>query len=849
MAARLAALGAIAVLTLVGATAGASLKRASVATPTPIAPARGASFQALPAFGWRGVGGIDHYEFQIGADPSFNSPVLGTGRDAFSTRNTWATLKQTVPNGTYWWHVRAVSKSGAVSGWSSPRSIRKQWRSVPKLVAPSMGAEIRFPTTPLVLRWSAVPYAARYLVYLATDRDLGTLVSGDAVETQGLSYSPSVTLADRHLYYWAVVPVDAEGNHGVRSKVSSFTWRWRSETTPSWRDLVAAPEHFDPQLSWKPVPGAARYEVEINPAKEWTIGSKVCCNDPVVTTALSPTDLLPNNRYYYRVRAINVDGNAGRWTPAGDGTTLFSFTKVFDNYEGSGLATVKNVRLLDNLGNALGLGGSTTSPIIAWDPVPGASKYEVVVTGPPPPCPSFDVFTAVPAWTPLATGRKPPPYSVPGARVSEEKLLCVGRYSVNLRAYSDDGIDRKDIFGNFTYVSDAFNIVGYPTGGGALTASAYLTPVNDQVERWTPLFRWQSVGGAVGYWVIVSKDQSFTTIADYAYTRIPAYAPRTTYTDEETSYYWAILPDIGSSTPIDPNFVAGGKFQKRSLQPTVVQPATDRMRILGPPTFRWSPAMGAKYYLLQVSEDRNFGTRLDEIKTHSTAYTSTKTYAANAALYFRVRAVDENEIGLTWSARRVFRDALATPKLGNANERGGDLIPTWTWQHIQGALSYDVHVDLPDGGGRDFSGDLLTALTPTEMSGTGVFRWKVRAEFPEARGGKTAVGPYSRAMTFIRTVRPPKGARASVGGRSLLLSWQPKIGARQYLVQVATTPDFSRTTVSDQTDGTVYAPDFSSGDWSKSKLFYWRVAVVDAGGNSGNYSPVQTFRLQLPEKR
>jgi hypothetical protein len=135
------------------------------------------------------------------------------------------------------------------------------------------------------------------------------------------------------------------------------------------------------------------------------------------------------------------------------------------------------------------------------------------------------------------------------------------------------------------------------------------------------------------------------------------------------------------------------------------------------------------------------------------------------------------------------------------------------------------------------------------MTGTGVFRWQVRAEFPEARGGKTAVGPYTRAMTFTRTIRPPSGARALIGARSVLLSWQPKIGAEHYLVQIGTTPDFGRAIGNVRTDSTSFAPDFRSGSWSQSTVFYWRVAVVDADSNSGNYTPVRSFRLRLPKSR
>src|SRR5213078_5210008 len=88
--------------------------RAAVNRPTPTAPAPNAVVQFVPAFAWTPVKGADKYEFQIAADPGMNSPVLGTGKDDFFTRNTRATLMKTVPNGTYYWRVRAVGPDDAV---------------------------------------------------------------------------------------------------------------------------------------------------------------------------------------------------------------------------------------------------------------------------------------------------------------------------------------------------------------------------------------------------------------------------------------------------------------------------------------------------------------------------------------------------------------------------------------------------------------------------------------------------------------------------------------------------------------------------------------------------------------
>jgi hypothetical protein len=97
---------------------------------------------------------------------------------------------------------------------------------------------------------------------------------------------------------------------------------------------------------------------------------------------------------------------------------------------------------------------------------------------------------------------------------------------------------------------------------------------------------------------------------------------------------------------------------------------------------------------------------------------------------------------------RTFRNTLARPVQTGDNLSRSDFIPTWSWNFIPGALSYDLHVELPDGTTRDFPNMLPTAFTPIRMTGTGVFHWQVRAEFPQARDGKTAQGPYSARMAF-----------------------------------------------------------------------------------------------------
>src|SRR5207247_278512 len=104
--------------------------------------------------------------------------------------------------------------------------------------------------------------------------------------------------------------------------------------------------------------GAAHYEVEINSDVDFALGSKVCCTDATLGTSLAPKKLLPNNTYYWRVRAIDLEGNAGVWNEGPQ------FVKDFDNVA----PTIPNIRLSDNAG-PLATGSPTSAPIVSWDPV------------------------------------------------------------------------------------------------------------------------------------------------------------------------------------------------------------------------------------------------------------------------------------------------------------------------------------------------------------------------------------------------------------------------------------------------------------------------------------------------
>jgi hypothetical protein len=130
-----------------------------------------------------------------------------------------------------------------------------------------------------------------------------------------------------------------------------------------------------------------------------------------------------------------------------------------------------------------------------------------------------------------------------------------------------------------------------------------------------------------------------------------------------------------------------------------------------------------------------------------------------------------------------------------------------------------------------------------KMTGTGVFHWRVRAEFPKDTTG-TVPGPYSATQSFTRTIGEPVNARTDSDKTHVVLSWDPRLGVDHYKLQISSTPDFSRVVESVDTENPSYAPTMTSYGYQSGGNLYWRVAGVDEDRNQGDWTQVQQIRLQ-----
>jgi hypothetical protein len=833
---------------LTGKAAAAGLR-----SPTLQSPGNRASVQSLPAFTWASVRGATYYDFEFAADPRFTSGVTGFGQGANRLSDTAITSDKTIPDGTYYWRVRGVTAKDHAGPWSATRLLHKAWTDAPTLLNPMSGTTA-WPTNPLVLNWTAVPHAVKYDVWVATDPGLSNLISGPVksptwTEATNLALSTALTPGT---YYWAITPVDAEGNLGQRSQIGSFTWTWPSATSVNEANASLDPGVVDPQFSWATIPGATSYQVEINSSPSFPPGSDWCCSDKVLGNSLTPTQFLPNETtLYWRMRALDSAGDAGQWN------TGQPFTESFDQLN----PTIPNLTLRDVNGNGLASGAGTQTPIVTWDAVPGASSYEVQVT----PHQTLgcdwssasivlDVTTATTAWTPFASGKRIGPSAWPSFEGGDKPYPPSSgspgvSYCLRVAARRDDAATGgSQIVSDWTQLggTNAAAFVFLPEStSGTLTptpASAYVLPgpaASSPTVTSTPLFTWNAVPGAAGYYVVVSRDACFTDVVDVGFTRVTAYAPRIAnkapYADETDSYYYAIVPAAnadGSGVFTDPECMSGSEdnpqaFTKSSTPSSLVAPVGGASATTDP-TFSWTSAQGARNYTLQIDTDPSFSTPLLQVTTDSTSYTVESTLPAGN-LYWRVRANDVAKQGLNWSATATFSHTLPVPSPSPSDPRGGETLPVFAWTAEDGAVGYDIHFVQADGTTKDF-----TTQGPVGSwqywYGTGIWRWQVRADYP----GNVSSAYFSPQMPFVRVETPPRGAYGTKSGNRIVISWNSDPNAKQYKVQLSTTDGFGSTVASDTTDNTVWVPQITSS--TAAHTLYWRAATIDWGGNVGAYA-------------
>jgi hypothetical protein len=798
-------------------------------------PRSGASVQALPAFEWAAVAKASAYQFQLSADKHFASVVQSfLHKGSIETPNTAVTLDKALPNGVYYWRVRAVSSTGGSGAWSATRKLSKSWTIAPQLLEPTSGAA----SQPLVFKWSSVPYAVKYQLTVATDPHFANQVLGtktSPVITQATVYTPSVPFDAGVSYFWQVTPIDAEGHKGAPSQAAAFTYTWGSETATEVKDLNADPRVFDPLFSWAPVPGAVRYEVEVNSAGGFPPGSKWCCSGTTIGTSLAPTQALANNRYYWRVRALDAKGNAGVWNEGA------SFTKAFDGVTPS----VPGLTMREPGGGVLGGVPETSTPIVTWDPVPGASLYQVQVApyrplgcdwsavGKDPAL--YQAETATTAWTPLGPGSRIGPPAWPRPQGTVKQLRSEGAFTANTTKGSRLLTGAKLTSGFTPEPGDLVEGAGIPAGATVTAVTKTLTTYAVEIdEAATASASEEAVSAKPRYCVqvyarsdndaqggqVISQPTQLNGSGEpaFALTSPQTDAPEAPFVTPPEAY---LLPSAGTVTPRTPYF-------------------------------SWKPVPGAQGYYVVVSRDAGFTEVADVGFTNVPAYAPRLANEAplsdeTTAYYWVVIPTTGANGSGAFSAGNPQEDSpqnfekQSAPPTPVAPGNGATVPaqPTFEWSTAENARTYRIQVSQDPSFGHpleDATTD-ATAYTSSTTYPAGVpLYWRVRANDWTGQG----LG-WSPVWHFVRTLAAPEHPTStpSRGEPIPVLNWSPVQGAVGYELHF------------DKVNGTaanfsVAAAAATPTEWYGVGVWRWQVRASFPGAISGqtvtgSYSPLQEF--------
>ena len=196
------------------------------------------------------------------------------------------------------------------------------------------------------LKWNAVTGAAKYEVYRARSRS-GEYIKYSTVT--GTSYTNTSYIEDGNTYYYKVRALGSDGTAGAWSSIVAVTYK---QTLSAPAVTGGNDAQGRPTLTWKAVSGAAKYEVYRARSKD---GTYTKYSTTTGTAYTNSSYLTSGATYYYKVRALDANGNAGPYSAVVSVTCRLKLTAP----------------------SVTGGNDAQGRPTLKWNAVSGAAKYEV----------------------------------------------------------------------------------------------------------------------------------------------------------------------------------------------------------------------------------------------------------------------------------------------------------------------------------------------------------------------------------------------------------------------------------------------------------------------------------------
>ena len=643
-----------------------------------------ASDAVIPVLSWDRVTGATGYDVELSRTAEFTAATrIGS---LVSTTNVRYVPTAQLPQSTIHWRVRA---KGVETGTYTAGSFTPGATAAPTMLRPQADTHFQAPEAPY-FTWEPVAGATSYTVQVGPDPQFVDItVPGFAARTQKTTAAYLVGYQTAGAYYWRV---RAELTSGYSTDwtaarpyhVDGLPAVVRTEPAddfgPAVRDVV---------LDWEPVPGAATYQLQVSSDDGFLTTVSGGNVSGVVATQWSPTTTLPNDEYYWRVRAVDASGNAAPWPE-----TPFRFRRAWPHQP----------EILHPTGAV-----NPTKPFyFEWTAIERASKYTVFLydaTDPAEPLCSFS--TVHTTFAPSESGNCGPEEAGDYlwlVRATDEggsaapvtdvisQTAAAFHYDPPAPVTPGTGFTTDSVTGHATSITGT---AAFPATGDRDACTAVI-PATCVDLRQTPTLSWDPVPGATSYKLTLAYDRELTD-------RVPGFSALTLtqpmYTFTKTlpdsqagsAYFWVVQPCGTTCAPIAH---ARHSFAKKSVAPLPLGPAANAL-VSDDVTLDWSSeldalrapgadtgsslhtpaATEAKTYTVQMSTTPTFTSTLESTTVDETTFTSPTTTYPEGFVYWQVRANDGSGNPTVWSETRRFEKRSPTPTLltpANGTALGAD---------------------------------------------------------------------------------------------------------------------------------------------------------------------------------
>ena len=624
--------------------------------------------QGRPTLKWNAVTGAAKYEVYRARSRSGEYIKYSTVTGTSYTNTSY------IENGnTYYYKVRALKSDGTAGAWSSIVAVTyKQTLSAPAVTG---GNDAQGRPT---LTWKAVTGAAKYEVYRARSKD------GDYIKystTTGTSYTNISYIENGNTYYYKVRALKSDGTAGAWSSVVSVTYKQTlsAPTVTGGNDAQGRPT-----LTWKAVSGAAKYEVYRARSKD---GTYTKYSTTTGTAYTNSSYLTSGATYYYKVRALDANGNAGPYSAVVSVTCRLKLTAP----------------------SVTGGNDAQGRPTLKWNAVTGAAKYEV-----------YRARSLNGDYVKYST--------VTGTSYTNTSYLANGTtYYYKVRALGSDGTAGP----YSTPVSVTYKA---PFGAPLVTGS------KDSQGR--PALKWDKVTDAAKYEVYRarSKDGTYSLMSTQSATGYT----NTSYLANGTTYYYKVRALKANGTASAYSSVVTITYG------TVSTPAAPAMRSAKADsagiTVSWDTAANAVTYNVYRTADAGSSWTQVASSVKGTSYKDT-TVKKGVKYGYKVRGVaaDGKTLGPmspTGVTAKVTA-ASTTPdyvKLTSARRVTGGI--QLTWESAADAKTYNVYRKVDGASGWTLLASSVSGTTYKDTSGKSgtTYAYTVRGV---AADGKTLSRTYN----------------------------------------------------------------------------------------------------------